>query len=428
MAALKPALVAALSLLDGLSSYGPAIRRAATLSGVTRVNINTPVLRTEDFISIQDTTYCEDIHHHTPSGLLFTACDDNTETRPLWFPGLNHLDDPIKGTAQKGSIHVIDPKDMSQKRLEFENFNSTFVTHGIDVISDPQSQEAVYIFAVNHIPHPDYLATKIKGLDNQTVTQKAQSRIEIFHHILGSYTAKHLRSVLHPLVKTPNDIFIKDPQSFYVTNDHYHPEGIGRVIEDVWPDASWTDTIYIHLDSLSAQAPTDGVKAEVAFSKLRNNNGLGHRKSDEIVIVNCANGEVHIGQLSSDRSITTVESFQVDSYVDNPSWFDDPYRSETHDASGFVLAGLTRPIDMPQQGRDPKANIGSIVWYVKPIAGTSGGYEKRVVFEDDGARISSAASAVLVAIDPAKENGQKKAWLFMTGFMSRNVVAVKVDL
>lgn len=317
---------------------------------------------------------------------------------------------------------------MSQKRLEFENFNSTFVTHGIDVISDPQSQEAVYIFAVNHVPHPDYLATRIRGLDNQSVTQKAQSRIEIFHYILGSYTAKHLRSVLHPLVKTPNDIFIKDPQSFYVTNDHYHPEGIGRVIEDVWPDASWTDTIYIHLDSLSAQVPTDGVKGEVAFSKLRNNNGLGHRKSDEIIIVNCANGEVHIGQLSSDRSITTIESFQVDSYVDNPSWFDDPYRSETQDASGFVLAGLSRPIDMPQQGRDPKANIGSIVWYVKPIAGTSGGYEKQVVFEDDGARISSAASAVLVAIDPTKENGQKKAWLFMTGFMSRNVVAVKVDL
>lgn len=320
---------------------------------------------------------------------------------------------------------------MTQKSLKFENFDTTFVTHGIDVISDPQRPEAVYIFAVNHVPHPDYLATKVVGQRGGTLAQKSQSRVEIFHHVLGSYTIKHLRTVIHPLIKTPNDIFIKDPQSFYVTNDHYYPDGMRRLLEDVWPGTTWTDTIHVRVEELSALAPTDGIKAEVALSGLHNNNGLGHRHPGEILVCNTAGGELHIGQLSSDPKNVTIslaESIQVDSYVDNPSWFEDPYRSEAEDASGFILPGVTRPVLILKQGHDSSSHISSIVWYVKPVPGSSGKYEKRVLFEDDGSRISSAAAAVLVAIDPAKENGKRKAWLFITGFMSKSVVAVKVDL
>ena len=38
------------------------------------------------------------------------------------------------------------------------------------------------------------------------------------------------------------------------------------------------------------------------------------------------------------------------------------------------------------------------------------------------------SAAVLVAIDPKLEGGKKKAWLFVTGFLSTNAIAVKVDL
>ncbi|GKT52115.1 SET domain-containing protein 3 [Colletotrichum spaethianum] len=431
MAALMSVLVAGLAIFGGYT-YGPVAKRMATLIGFGREAVNTPVLHGGDFIAIEDTVHCEDIHHHVPSGFLFTACEDDETTRALWFPGLGHLDDPVKGSKQKGSIHVIDPKDMTQKRLRFENFDSTFVTHGIDVISDPQKPEAVYIFAISHVPHPEYLATKIGGQDKQKVVQKSLSRVEIFHHILGSSTVKHVRTVIHPLIKNPNDIVAEDPYSFYVTNDHYNSEGIGRLIEDLLPITSWTTTIHVRVEEMSALLPTDGIKAAVALSGLRNNNGLGHgRKPGEIIVDNCAAGEIHLGQPSSDpknTSISFTETIKVDSYIDNPSWFEDPYRSEIVDASGFVLAGVSRPIEVLKRAKEAKPQIGSIVWYVKPNAGVTGGYEKRVLFEDDGTRISSAATAVLVAIDPSQEKGKRKAWLFITGFLSSSVVAVKVDL
>ncbi|OLN88990.1 Serum paraoxonase/arylesterase 2 [Colletotrichum chlorophyti] len=430
MATLTSVLVAGLAVFGGYT-YGPAVKRTVTLMGLARTNVNTPVAHAGDLIFIDDTTHCEDIHHHVPSGLLFTACEDTAETRPLWFPGLGHLDDPVKGSDGRGSIHVIDPKDMTQKRLKFENFDGTFVTHGIDVISDPENPAAVYIFAVNHVPNPEYLATKIAGQADRDFPEKAQSRVEIFHYTLGSPTVKHLRSVLHPLVKTPNDIFIKDPHSFYVTNDHFYRDGAGRLVEDLWPGTSWTDTIHVRVESLSARLPTEGVAAEVALQGLRNNNGLGRGRHGEILIDNCAKGELHVGKLSSDpknASVDVVQVVRVDSYIDNPSWFEDPYRSETHDASGFVLPGLARPIEIPKEAHHPSPKLGSMVWYVKPTTGGADGWEKRLLFQDDGTRASGAAAAVLVAIDPAKENGQRKAWLFVTGFMSSNVVAVKVDL
>jgi len=429
MAALMSLLVAGLAIFGGYT-YLDTARRVATLTGIGREVVKTPVLHSGDFVLIEDTVHCEDIHHHVPSGLLFTACEDNETTRGAWFPGLGHLDDPVKGSKQKGSIHVIDPKDMSQKRLKFENFDSTFCTHGIDVISDPQKPEAVYIFAVNHVPHPDYLATKIGGQSEQKIVQKSLSRVEIFHHILGSSTVKHLRTVIDPLIKNPNDLFAKDPYSFYVTNDHYHSEGVGRMIEDLLPVTSWTTTVHVRVEEMSVLLPTDGIKAEVALSGLRNNNGLGHgRRSGEIIVGNTAAGEICLAELSSDpknTSISFAETIAMDSYIDNPSWFEDPYRSEHQDASGFVLAGVSRPIEILKQATAPKPQIASIVWYVTPTA--RGGYEKRILFEDDGTRISSAATAVLAAIDPSQEKGEKKAWLFITGFLSSNVVAVKVDL
>ncbi|KAL0943177.1 serum paraoxonase arylesterase family protein [Colletotrichum truncatum] len=436
MAALMPAIVAGLAIFGGYN-YGPSVKRAATVVGVARTIKNTPIDLSTDLTFIGDTVHCEDIHRHEPSGLLFTACEDDPETRKVWFPPLGLLNDPVKASKSRGSIHVINPVDMTEKRLRFENFDSSFVTHGIDVVTDPERPEAVYVFAVNHVPHPEYVAAKVGGgQGDQKITQKAQSQIEIFHHVLGSSTVRHVRSVQHPLIKTPNDIYIKDPHSFYVTNDHYYREGPMRHVEDLWPGTSWTDTIHVRIGKLSVLKPTDEITAEVAYKGLRNNNGLGHYKPGKILIDDCSKGTMHIGQLSQDpknASISIEDSVELDSFIDNPSYFEDPYRSETQDASGFILPGLARAVDIPKQIGDPSADIASIVWYVKPIKNCKSTnkadcWEKRVLFEDDGRRVRSAAGAVLVAIDPAKENSKRKAWLFVTGFVSSSVAAIKVDL
>jgi len=42
--------------------------------------------------------------------------------------------------------------------------------------------------------------------------------------------------------------------------------------------------------------------------------------------------------------------------------------------------------------------------------------------------LRSASAAVVVGIDPGSNGGRKQGWLFVTGFVSEAMVAVKVDL
>lgn len=39
-----------------------------------------------DLNVIPDTLYCEDLHYHEPSNLLFAASEENDQTRWNWFP------------------------------------------------------------------------------------------------------------------------------------------------------------------------------------------------------------------------------------------------------------------------------------------------------------------------------------------------------
>lgn len=316
---------------------------------------------------------------------------------------------------------------LQSRRLRFEDFDGPFITHGIDVIPDEASTdgEAVYIFAVNHVPERQPSGEK---------GPNARSQLELFHHIVGSPTIRHVRSIWHPLIRTPNDIFAESPTSLYVTNDHHYPHhGLMRTIEDIYFGARWTGIVHIQLDSLATTEPAASLTARVALSGLHNNNGLGHGRSErEILISSCISGVLHIGQLAENGNITIVESVEIGSIADNPSYFVDPYAvTSADDRSGFLEPGMARAIDIFHTMRDPAAKDPSIVTYLKP---TPGGWEKRVLFEDDGTILRTASAAVLVAVNPVDElnkgdiPGARKALLFATGFLSKSIVALKVDL
>ncbi|CAI7575942.1 unnamed protein product [Penicillium glandicola] len=367
-------------------------------------------------IHIKDTIHCEDVHHYRPANLLFTACEDDKNTRFSWFPPLGNL---LPLMAQ-GSIHVIDPKTMKSTRLVFENFQGPFLTHGIDVIKDPDQSDAVYIYAVNHMANPAYFeAGNPKGVP------KAQSQIELFHHVLNSKSIRHVRSINHPLIKTPNDIYAISPVSFYVTNDHFYREGPMRLLEDVWLSAQWSSIIHVQIPDLASKdAP---IEASVALTGLWNNNGLGHGRTDhEIIISSAMGGEIFLAtRHESNHSISIDTSVSVSSLADNPSYYHDPYSTDSHDASGFLVAGVSQAIHMLANAKDPNALDPIQVWYMT-LNSHTGVWEKKVLFEDDGSRIRTASAAVLVPIEP--KAGKKLAWLFVTGFMSESMVAVQVEL
>lgn len=240
-------------------------------------------------------------------------------------------------------------------------------------------------------------------------------------------------------MRTPNDVLAVSATEFYLTNDHKYPdEGLSRLAEDfdIPGFNKDTDVVHISVSSLDAKDDTEGVTATVAIKGLQNNNGLGYGASrDEILVGRCTGGVLVITKRSeTGPQLEVLDKVQIDSILDNPTYFHDPYAEKTgRDASGYVLAGLSSAITWPlAEGGNP-----TIVWLVQPSPrpdeprapeDKTQGWTKKIVFHDDGKLSTSASVAVLVAIDPATNGGKKQARLFVTGPISEGIVVTTIDL
>ncbi|KAK7733691.1 hypothetical protein SLS53_008158 [Cytospora paraplurivora] len=307
---------------------------------------------------------------------------------------------------------------------------------------------SIFIVAVNHLPNPDYYGRPTSAQNNSHIP-RARSRLEIFHHKIGTPEAVHIRSIWHPLIRTPNDVLFNSLDEIYVTNDHFHREGVLRLVEEVSYGSIGQQTDLVHLRlaqplsqgtddaevGTAADDDTSGVAGTVA-NKIDMNNGLSRgRNASDIAVCSATSGQLLLAEVDGDRppSLKILERIQLPCTLDNPSYFSDPYVSRTgRDASGYVLAGLARAILFPG---GPNAVM---VWLVQPIVdpgGTAtkvdeqtGRWARKLIFQDDGNVIQTASTAVLVAIDPDTNQGKKQARLFITGPLAGGIVAVTIDL
>ena len=224
----------------------------------------------------------------------------------------------------------------------------------------------------------------------------------------------------HPTVRTPNDIYAVNAHAIYFTNDHYYREGHLRTVEDFITSSRWSDVIHLEMSDLNAKDASQGIRATVAKDAIQNPNGLGHGREDSEVLVNrAAAGIMEITRHGRTPALTLTETVQLPMTIDNPTYFHDPYAQETgHDASGYVIAGLARASKFPSH-QDP------VIVY---LVSSSGDRKQKLLFQDDGKLISSASTAVLIAIDPRKNGGKKQAWLFVTGPISKGVASSRIDL
>jgi hypothetical protein len=226
-----------------------------------------------------------------------------------------------------------------------------------------------------------------------------------------------------------------DPNSFIITNDYYHKEGLMRHVELLaWP-LKWSTAIHVSFQHGSSLKDAEGVTAKVALDNFYNLNGLGRGRDGEVVIGRAGAGAIEFAHVSPEnQTLDVFDHLQADSTVDNPSYFADPYADDSFDGSGYVIAGLGKAADLLHTAGDPDALDPSIVWFIPTKPGGRGAAVKagnvtpRLMFHDDGKRIRFATTAVLVGIDPKLENGQRWAWLFVTGALAKGAVAVKVNL
>ncbi|KAK5094620.1 hypothetical protein LTS08_008476 [Lithohypha guttulata] len=402
------------------------IAHRATVLGLTRSptkidnihGIGTP-------IRIPDTIHCEDVHYHRASNRLYTACEGPASSRTLWFPPLAHFS--RRNDVGQGKIVVVNPTTFESTELVLSGFHGPLITHGIDIFPSEDGQ-MVTIFAVNHLPNPEYNAEGTKDASQH----KARSQIEVFSHTIGSDTAVWVRSVRHPHIRTPNDIYATGPTSFYVTNDHYYREGSLRLVEDLleYSTGAWSDVVHVDFSNHKADA-TSALTVSHGLIKSHNPNGLGHTtQDDELLLVDAAGGELYVMARNpasgASNELTLRSRIQLDSSIDNPSYYDDQYATSGMNASGYVLAGLLLAHQLGEAVTTNDSAIPTVVWYVRTT--TEGKQEKSVIFQDDGKLLRSASAAVLVGIDPAGNDGKKQAWLFATGFVSEAMIAARIEL
>jgi hypothetical protein len=324
---------------------------------------------------------------------------------------------------------------LTATRLKLVNFKGPWNTHGIDIWSPAEDPASVYIVGVNHLPNPEYYNKSPSPKDSKI--PKARSRLELFHHKIGSSDLTHVRSIWHPLIRTPNDVLFRSLNEIYVTNDHLHRDGFMRLLEDLaYGSIGPTDLIHLKLtDPLAPVADdTEGVVGTVANEGIHNNNGLGRgRTPSEIAIARTAIGQLHLAEVDEQHppALKIYDTIQLPCTLDNPSYFSDPYAAKTgRDASGYVLAGLAQAIAFPN-GKDPV-----MVWLVQPAEHSSSikaskkgnQWTQKLIFQDDGNLLRTAATAVLVAIDPDTNDGEKQANLFVTGPLGKGVVVSRIDI
>ena len=330
------------------------------------------------------------------------------------------------------------PNEDHATRVPIAGLPHPFVTHGFDMVTSPSDDEDLYILAVNHLPNP--LATLTP--DHPDIP-KARSQIELLSYKIGDTEAHYVRSILHPLIRTPNDVFAVSETSFYITNDHLAREGFPRVIEDLGFDDFGANSDLVHISisasTLKSKDPSAGITATIALVNVQNPNGLGHTQTPgEIILNRAASGILSsLAPGDKDGKLAVKDRVQLASTIDNPTYFHDPYAKETgRDASGFVIAGLAHAIS-PLTTEKPNP---SLVWLVQPPGSADreerelmrqkplAEWTQTLIFQDDGRKLNTATTALLVAIPPTENGGKKQAWLVVTGFRAVGVYKMKIDL
>ncbi|KAI0107768.1 putative paraoxonase [Nemania sp. FL0031] len=244
---------------------------------------------------------CEDALLVESEGLAILGCDPGRER---WNTVMGvFLPEPV----ESGGLYIFDYKDAkvsddeALKQLKFVDFKFQSDFHSLGMAYDESSST---LFVVSH--RHDF------------------PTIEMFKLDLSAYTATHLHSIQHPLIRTPNSIVLINEHEFYLTNDHHFLIRDYPIINQLETNLGFPGGSIVHVDiSPVLKDLTAPVQANVV-ARLPFANGIELLNSTTAVVSSSSKSRVYFfsvsnTELSGPPKFTRVSDFKVPFSPDNLS-------------------------------------------------------------------------------------------------------------
>lgn len=156
------------------------------------------------------------------------------------------------------------------------------------------------------------------------------SRIEVFTLTMNSKgaVAKHTRSIIHPLLRTPNSVVALNGNEFYITNDHYfrRKDYPALTLVETYAGIPGGSVAYLNLAAEPIEVKT---VARGPFA-----NGVTLLNESTVAVAFSAAAEVRLYIREEDNSLQQVDAIRLRFVPDNLS---------TGKDGGLLIAGHPHP-------------------------------------------------------------------------------------
>ncbi|KAJ0417938.1 hypothetical protein BJY00DRAFT_288683 [Aspergillus carlsbadensis] len=251
---------------------------------------------------------CEDGIIIEEDAFAILSCDAG---RDLWNTVMGTFH-PKREQIPNGKLWIYryeeaDDSDKSLAPIEFVDYPGEFSFHPLGVEYD---RDTSTLFVCNH--HVD------------------GSRVDVFTLDLANNAAvaKHARTILHPLIRTPNSLALLSGTEFFVTNDHYirrRDSPVGALAETYLGIPGGT-VAYVNIASDPIEVRT---VARAPFA-----NGVAILNDTTVAVAATSAAEVRLYTRSEDNSLVQTGAIPVPYMPDNLS---------TNSDGSLLIAGHPHP-------------------------------------------------------------------------------------
>ncbi|TNY18948.1 serum paraoxonase/arylesterase [Rhodotorula diobovata] len=388
----------------GTLALGAALLAVIVNRRVDRLGLYRTVtpLNNDDCFVVPGLEACEDARWvDQESGLAYLACSSQ-EARMHYVPATLHLNASQLPSVSTDYIALFNINTRSHKRLTLHGLPADahgIWVHGIDLYRSPSSPSKLTLFLNSHRPPADR---------SLAPTQGADSVVETFETEVGSDSAQWIKTVRHPLLRTPNSVAAVGERQFYVSNDHRYKVHWTRKWELYKPNPS--DIVFC-----DASGEGNG-ECKVAADQVIYPNGLATGPHGLLYQASTIEGLMRVWQVQEDHMLVPVEEVQINRHFDNV---------HVNSATGDIfLTALTKLFDFRaaaktggRSGPTPPVEVFR-VWEQPGQKKQSKGrrYMSERIFGDPGTTVMGSTAAA-----PYQDK------LLLTGLFSPEVVICKLE-